>query len=81
MQRINFTTSKIELRIGETAKVSKESQKKLNLPTRFIQTTESQPCTGCVFNVDEIVCSAVLPLQCAQSRRTDRTSVIFIPSP
>jgi hypothetical protein len=77
MQRINFTTSRIELKIGETAKVSKEIQTTLNLPTRFIQTREGTTCDGCVFNVAEVDCETVLQLQCVSSYRTDHTSVIF----
>jgi hypothetical protein len=81
MQRINLITSKIDLTIGETAKVSKEIQKRCNLPSRLITATAGITCANCVFTEADWECDVVLPLLCSSSQRKDKVSVIFIPAP
>ncbi len=83
MHHINYRKSCIDLSIGEKAKVSKDIQANLGLPTQYITTTAGGSCSGCVFAADDLDCEVALPLLCCASQRKDKVSVIFasVPTP
>lgn len=79
MHRINYLKTRIDLAIGEKAKVSKEIQASLELPTRYITATAKSTCEGCMFAAASVACESNLPLECTSNSRKDKTSVIFVP--